>query len=723
LLTVRDCDECVEATLERVGRRVVLALPLGIGKPNRLANAFFRRALQDPSIDLTIVTALSLGRPTATSELERRFLEPIAERVFGSYVELDYAHALRAGRLPPNVRVIEFYLEPGAWLDVPHAQQHYLCANYTHVARDAMALGTNVIAQLVASRVVDGRRELSLGSNPDVTLDLVPLVRDARRGGREIALIGQEHVQMPFMLGAARVPEETFDLWIEEPETFDLFAPPNPALDLVDHAIGLHASSLIADGGTLQIGIGALGDSLAHALLLRHRHNSAWRGALAALGGADAALVERAGGREPFSQGLFASTEMLIDQMLDLYRAGILRRRAHDWLPLERLVASGRVGERVAPGVLEALREVGVGPGIDADTFERMRGAGILAAECRYDAGRIRSPQGEWIAADLGDPDARARLEAACLGRELQGGKLAHAGFFLGPRAFYAALRAMPEAELRLFDMRGVASINQLYGEDMELRILQRRRARFVNTAMMVTLWGAAVSDGLADGRVVSGVGGQYNFVAMAHALPDARSILCVRATRTKAGRVTSNVVASYGHTTIPRHLRDVVVTEYGIADLRGKTDREVAAALLAVADSRFQPQLLAAAKAAGKLERGYEIPLERRANVPERLARAFAAHRDHFPPYPFGTDLTDVEVELAGALQRLAARRRGLAGGVRALLRAWRGAPAARHAPHLERIGLTQPRGLGERLLARLVCAELDLARRAGAAEDPQES
>ena len=34
-------------------------------------------------------------------------------------------------------------------------------------------------------------------------------------------------------------------------------------------------------------------------------------------------------------------------------------------------------------------------------------------------------------------------------------------------------------------------------------------------------------------------------------------------------GRTTSNIVWSYGHTTIPRHLRDIVVTEYGVADLR----------------------------------------------------------------------------------------------------------------------------------------------------------
>jgi len=97
---------------------------------------------------------------------------------------------------------------------------------------------------------------------------------------------------------------------------------------------------------------------------------------------------------------------------------------------------------------------------------------------------------------------------------------------------------------------------------------------------MMLTLLGAAVSDALADGRVVSGVGGQYNFVSMAHALPCARpSCACVPLARARR-QDTSNIVWNYAHTTIPRHLRDIVITEYGIADLRGRTDSEVIAAL-----------------------------------------------------------------------------------------------------------------------------------------------
>src|ERR1043165_7076723 len=141
--------------------------------------------------------------------------------------------------------------------------------------------------------------------------------------------------------------------------------------------------------------------------------------------------------------------------------------------------------------------------------------------------------------------------------------------------------------------MTGVDKINQL---DLNPRLykLQRKDARFMNTGLMVTLSGALVSDGLENGNVISGVGGQYNFVAMAHQLLTGRSILMVRAVRDAGGKPSSNVVFNYGHSTISRHLRDIVITEYGIADLRSKTDSAIIKALLDVADSRFQEGLLA---------------------------------------------------------------------------------------------------------------------------------
>jgi acyl-CoA hydrolase len=52
--------------------------------------------------------------------------------------------------------------------------------------------------------------------------------------------------------------------------------------------------------------------------------------------------------------------------------------------------------------------------------------------------------------------------------------------------------------------------------------------------------------------------------------------------------------------TFIPRHLRDIVVTEYGVADLRGATDEECIKALICISDGRFQQKLLKKVVAAG---------------------------------------------------------------------------------------------------------------------------
>lgn len=129
-----------------------------------------------------------------------------------------------------------------------------------------------------------------------------------------------------------------------------------------------------------------------------------------------------------------------------------------------------------------------------------------------------------------------------------------------------------------------------------------------------------------------------------------------VRATREAHRRTTSNIRWNYGHTTIPRHLRDIVVTEYGIADLRGKTDSDVIAAMLAVADSRFQHDLLREAKDAGKIERGFELPAACRDNTPDRIARALepACEQGLLPVFPFGTDFTATEQRLLPALELL---------------------------------------------------------------------
>ncbi|MBF2934715.1 acetyl-CoA hydrolase/transferase family protein, partial [Pseudomonas aeruginosa] len=261
-----------------------MGLPLGLGKPNRLVNALYQRLRTLPERQLTLYTALSLGRPAAGGDLQRRFLEPFAERVFADYPELDYLHALRRDELPANIRVEEFYLQPGSLLDSAPAQQHYISCNYSHVARDINAKGVNAVAQLVA-RHPERPGKLSLACNPDITLDLLPMLEKRRAAGETIVAIGMVHDDLPYLPGDAEVEESVFDLLIDAPaESSRLFSTPNMPVNLQDHCIGLHASALVRDGGTLQIGIGSMGDALTAALLLRQRDNATYRALIDELG-------------------------------------------------------------------------------------------------------------------------------------------------------------------------------------------------------------------------------------------------------------------------------------------------------------------------------------------------------------------------------------------------------------------------------------------------------
>jgi acyl-CoA hydrolase len=709
-----DVAECVETTLERVGPHIVLALPLGIGKPNPLANEFYRRARRDPKLTLKIFTALSLRAPQWRDELERRFLQPLVARLFGGCVPLDYVTDLHGDGVPDNVQIVEFFLDPGALLNVSHSQRHYVSSNYTHVARDVAAHGVNVIAQLVAKRNIEGRAEYSFGSNPDVTVDLLEHLAPQRQQGRDVVVIGETNRQMPFMLGPAAVGAETFDFLIEHPRyDYDLFAPPNRRLSTVDHAIGLYGARLVRDGGTLQIGIGELGDAVIYGLQLRQQQNAEYCEILQGLKAAErfGETLDAIGDASPFEAGIYACSEMFVDGFLELYRSGVLRRRVYDDVRIQRLLNAGSISERIDARFLEAIAQAGFASPLSAGDFSLLQNIGVFRRDCRYVAARIENSEGQSAAAILDTAAGRRELLASCTGRQLTGGTLLHGGFFFGPRGFYAALRDLPEAERRQFSMCGVAFVNQLDGNDAGLKIAQRTHGRFINSSMMVTLLGAAVSDGLADGRVVSGVGGQYNFVAMAHSLPGARSILTLRSTREKNSQVTSNILWSYGNTTISRHLRDVVVTEYGVADLRGLTDENVIAALLNITDSRFQDGLQRQAQAAGKLRRDYRIPDMHRNNSPRALEERFilARARGLFSEFPFGTDFTGEEIVLEKALARLAQRMAVGWPRLKTLAEAvtMRGIPSSVR-PYLERMSLSDPQTRQEWLWQRLLVQEL---------------
>ncbi len=611
-----DAGAVADAIIATAGKRIVLGLPLGLGKANHIVNALFARAAADPTIHLTIFTALTLEKPRPKNELEARLINPIIDRLFGGYPDLAYARALHQGPLPPNIEVNEFFFLAGQWLGSAAAQQNYIAANYTHALQYLLAKGVNVVAQLVAKKMVDGKLRYSLGGNTDITIDLLK----AREAGQAaFQMYGEVNSEMPFMPGDGDRPADDFAGVLDDPSIdFPLFAPPSEPITDRKYAIGLHAARLVRDGGTLQIGIGQVGDALAQSLILRDRDNAAFRELVAKLANGAAPLSGEQLGT--FKTGLYGVSEMFFEAFLALIDANIIRREVD--------------------------------------------------------------------------------------------GALLHAAFFLGPKAFYRRLREMAPEQLNRIQMKAVSFTNEIYDDETAKRTA-RRDARFVNNAMMATLLGGAVSDGLEDGRVVSGVGGQYNFVAQAFALEGARSILTLEASRKAGGRDESNVRWSYGHLTIPRHLRDVVITEYGIADLRGKPDHDVIAAMLAIADSRFQDELMRRAKDAGKLAKNFELPASARDNFPERIYSAIKPYRERglLPAFPFGSDFTEVEQQLIPALETLKDASASLPDVARLAIRGL-SADKARLAPALARLGLEKPANWSDRLYRLLVSGAL---RRAG--------
>jgi hypothetical protein len=278
-----------------------------------------------------------------------------------------------------------------------------------------------------------------------------------------------------------------------------------------------------------------------------------------------------------------------------------------------------------------------------------------------------------------------------------------HAGFFVGNQAFYRELREMRREERADFCMTSISFINALYGDEA-LKRAQHKDARFVNTAMTATLLGAVSSDQLEDGRVVSGVGGQHDFVAMAHELEGARSIIALRSTRRRGRRTVSNIVWQYANTTIPRHLRDIVVTEYGIADIRGEADCDVVVKMLKIADSSFQASLQNEAARAGKLQASFALPSESRTNRPERIVARLGPARAEglLPVFPFGREMTTIEQRLIAPLEHLSSAK--LLALARTLRKGLSPQVSQQEREALERMQLSAPNTLSDHLLRMIL-------------------
>ena len=591
-----DADTMARAIYDLAGGEVRLALPLGLGKPVTLVNALVKLAAADKSLKLSIFTALSLQRPTPSSDIEQRFLGPAMDRLFGTTPALLYAEMIEDGSLPDNIDVSEFFFQAASWLGNDYAQRHYIAANYTHARDVLIAQRPNVLSQLMPR---EGDR-FSMSCNTDISADLFDM---RARGEIDFIAVAEVNDALPFMDGPAAIDAGELAMVLEPQVQIDLFSAVRRPVSVEQHAIALHVSRLITDGGTLQIGIGAIGDAVANALLLRQRGqlDEIWR---------DAPLPLVGDGTASFREGLYAVTEMLVGGLLALFEGSVLKR-------------------------------------------------------------------------------------------EIDGAAI-HAGFFVEARDMYERLRQMPPEQRAKIRMMPVSFTNALYRDEAAKRAA-RIAARFVNGAMQVSVLGDAMSDAAEPGQVVSGVGGQFNFFEQAFALEDAHAVLTLPATRRSGGKVTSNIVWQLPVTTVPRHMRDVVVTEYGAAFLRGQTDEEVVARLICIADSRFQADLVAKAKAEGKLARGWQVPAEHRNNLPAAINCWLDPHRATLlPDFPLGTDFTEVEKALLPALSRLeqaVSSKAAMAGLLWASLRA---PPHPREAEAMERMGYSPAPHLSEPLQSR---------------------
>ena len=101
--------EAIDHLIEKIGKNIVLAAPLGAGKANHILNELYLRAKKDTSINLTILTALTLQIPEGKSFYEKKFMEPFLKRVFKNYPNLEFEKDRLKQQLPDNIDIIELY--------------------------------------------------------------------------------------------------------------------------------------------------------------------------------------------------------------------------------------------------------------------------------------------------------------------------------------------------------------------------------------------------------------------------------------------------------------------------------------------------------------------------------------------------------------------------------------------------------------------------------------
>lgn len=195
-------------------------------------------------------------------------------------------------------------------------------------------------------------------------------------------------------------------------------------------------------------------------------------------------------------------------------------------------------------------------------------------------------------------PDGTHRLVdkgvVTCSHKQLNAGKIL-AAFTMGDAELYEFVSDNPMCEFH----------PTFYTNHIPV-IAQEKNVVAINGSIEVDLTGQITSESIGD-TMVSGSGGQLDFVIGAFLSDGGRAINLVPSTT--ANDEVSRIVpfiSDGARVTVPRHYAGYVVTEYGIADLYGRTEPERAEALINIAHPKFREELEISARKRGLLKRKY---------------------------------------------------------------------------------------------------------------------
>ena len=172
--------------------------------------------------------------------------------------------------------------------------------------------------------------------------------------------------------------------------------------------------------------------------------------------------------------------------------------------------------------------------------------------------------------------------------KERNRGKIV-AAFVMGTRRLYEFVHDNPMVEMRSVDFTNDTHVIRSF-----------RTMTAINSAIEVDLAGQVAADSIGP-RIYSGVGGQMDFIRGAALAPEGRAIIALPSTAARGtiSRIVPVLTPGAGVVTTRAHVR-TVVTEWGVAELFGRSLRERAAALTAIAHPDHRDRLRAEARQLG---------------------------------------------------------------------------------------------------------------------------